>query len=303
MSIPLDLGPHESLKVCHRLRHVHGCPSPERQAIPCHQLQSEQLIFLHDPVVLPDPLRALHSMEPLLQCSLGMHCFQHLRYILVLDRQLILLEVSADPCHPHLLLPSFDDVVLNTCCLVILNIRNLLAHETVGLHLRLMGNIVSFHDPLEVALLPSKEEVVILIVRKGLEEFVTQIVDFLVSLLLSSGFLDLEEALHVHALLEDSLRADEKGLLLLDAMPPGAKDKPLLAVEVLLEVAPRHHADKVIGPPFLELLPVLQPDHLRLRILSLMLQLTKRVINSLLLFILLDEHLPPPFVHVVTLRI
>lgn len=86
--------------------------------------------------------------------------------------------------------------------------------------------------------------------------------------------MNVQEALHVHALLQHILRANQKCLLLLNTVSPRAKNQPLLAVEILLEVAASHDPDQVISPALLELLPILQSDHLRLRVFPFVLKLS-----------------------------
>ena len=81
-------------------------------------------------------------------------------------------------------------------------------------------------------------------------------------------------------------------------MPPSAENESLFAIEILLHIPSSHGFPKIIQSPELEITSILQSDHLSFGLFPLDFQDMLAVIDSLLLFILFNHHLPVSLLHI-----
>jgi len=184
-----------------------GGTSSKLQNLPGHDPQANIFVISHCLVVHSHPLGGLRSHEPFLKCTLALGSFEDFGCFSTLYQELILNEVSMNPCFEYLLLPAFNDEVLDVARIHVFDSIDQVAHSIVFYFLFFFDILTVAQYGYQIALLPSVEQFFVVVLLEGLEEFVAEVVDHCFSFVDAGPLLNMMVSLHQHAFLKDGLYA------------------------------------------------------------------------------------------------
>lgn len=101
-----------------------------------------------------------------------------------------------DPSFKYFLLPAFNNEMFDVACIHVFDSIDQVAHSVIFYCLFFCDILTVAQYGYEISLLPSMEQLCVVVSLKGLEEFVAEVVDHCVSFIDARPFLDIVVPLH-----------------------------------------------------------------------------------------------------------